>query len=109
MAVCKEYRISHDEFLSWSDDAQDKAVEYERWLRGNCPECGTREEDWVGDDGFPHQPPRWEADTYRCHGCDALGKMRKTIPEGEHGVRPVIVPFDPSRRITGHRVDPRGS
>lgn len=67
------------------------------WLsvqREVCPRCGTTEADWLDPKTrLPHEVPKWEAMTFRCHGCAELAKAEKQVPEREAGVRIVLVPF----------------
>lgn len=67
------------------------------WLgmqREVCPRCGSTEADWIDPrTGYPHDTPKWEATTFRCHGCAELAREEKNVPDREAGVRVVLVPF----------------
>jgi hypothetical protein len=59
-----------------------------------CQSCGTTEGDWVDvATGRPHDVPKWEATSYRCPGCAEVARVSASVPDGEAGVRVVLIPF----------------
>jgi hypothetical protein len=90
--VCRQYGISHSHFLGgaarWTDEDQDKAVEYERYLRAKCGACNTAAAEWEND------PFAYVGHSWRCPGCEVLEQERSGIPEGEKGVHVGLVPRD---------------
>ena len=40
----------------------------------------------------PVVPPRYEAVTVRCHGCEATSKVEEDIPNDQHGVYTRLMP-----------------
>lgn len=78
--------IPHSVFLSWSEDDQDKALAFEEVKSEVCPQCATRESDWVDDEGYPLDDPRFQPVTHRCHGCAEIAKLKRTIPDDEEGI-----------------------
>ncbi|WP_435606725.1 hypothetical protein [Streptomyces ardesiacus] len=88
LALCKEYRIPHSQFLgvgdgTWTPRDRLKALAYEDWLRGVCPHCGTRESEWVDDQG--HYQEAYVAVTHKCFGCEEITQRQSEIPEGKAG------------------------
>jgi hypothetical protein len=70
LKVCHLYRISHSQFLAWSQDDRDKAIWSYAQERATCPGCGTREDEWLGPDGKPVDA--YQAHKRLCRGCRAL-------------------------------------
>lgn len=88
MALCREYRIPYSQFRSlgdgtWSPADQAKALAYEEYLRGTCPQCGTRESEWVDESG--EYVDAYIAVTHNCFGCEEIAMKQKEIPEGQAG------------------------
>ena len=78
----------------WLDDDQDKVLAWLAAKAAVCPECGTREGDWVDPEGRWRPDPTYEATTIRCYGCVAVAEVGSAVPEGEKGVRVVLRPID---------------
>lgn len=109
MTYCAERGIPHSIFLGrpwprpgepmWLDEDQDKIV---AWLRARhevCQQCGTIESDWIDPvTGRYFDQPKWEAVTYRCPGCAEVQRAARDVPEGEPGVRVLLVPADIDER-----------
>lgn len=70
MMVCREYRIPHSEFLSWSKDDRDKAIWQFVFTLTACPSCNTRREEWLESAGGDRRAYVPKLD--RCPGCEAL-------------------------------------
>jgi hypothetical protein len=88
LALCRQYRIPHSQFLgvgdgTWTPRDRIKAQAYEEWLRGACPQCGTRESDWVDDEGDYQEG--YVAITHKCFGCEEISAKQSEIPEGRAG------------------------
>lgn len=77
--------LPHSEFLSWSEDDQDKALAYRRWKAEECPGCGTRKSKWDAD-RFAYV-----AQTERCLGCELISMEHENVPKGEKGIRIFLV------------------
>lgn len=87
MDYCGPLGLPHSQFLSWSEDDQDKALAWTREKRLTCTGCGTRRDEWE-QDRFAYV-----ADAYRCPGCELLQQERRNIPEGEgDGVQIYLIP-----------------
>lgn len=77
----------------WLDDDQDKVVAWLRARHSVCSQCGTTEADWVDPQTRRlRDDPKWEATTYRCHGCAEVQRAYAEIPDRATGVRVVLVP-----------------
>lgn len=72
--------IPHSEFLSWSEDDQDKALAFQRAQLEICSTCGTREAEWEAD-RFAYV-----GEAVRCPGCEVLEMERDNVPENAKGV-----------------------
>lgn len=88
MALCRQYGIPYSQFRAggdgrWTAGDQAKALAYEEYLRGACPQCGTRESEWVDDNG--DFVDAYIAVTHTCFGCDEISMKQKEIPEGQAG------------------------
>lgn len=84
LALCRQYRIPHSQFLgvgtgTWSEHDRAKALAYEEYLRSICPQCGTRESEWVDEQG--NYVDAYIAITHKCHGCEEVALKQKEIPE----------------------------
>lgn len=76
----------------WLEDDQDKVSAFLMTKAEDCPDCGTREGDWVDTDGRQLDRPGFEVGTRRCFGCAAIAAAAAEVPEGERGVRVVLLP-----------------
>jgi hypothetical protein len=87
MYLCAEvYKVSHTEFLSWSEGDRKKAIAWEIRRRQTCPSCGTREEEW--QTGQRLYAPSKKS----CIGCKELEKATKSIPDKMRGwTRAILV------------------
>lgn len=90
--------MSHSHFLGgpprWTEDDQDKAIEYERWLRAECS-CGTRMEEW-DEDPYAYVGYQW-----RCPGCEVIEQEKENVPEGEKGVHVGLLPRRVDQALNG--------
>jgi hypothetical protein len=78
----------------WTEEDYSKVMAYTEYDAEICSRCGTREEDWVDENGIPLTPPRLFADTHKCYGCEQLEHMSESIPhESAKGVRPILKRF----------------
>ncbi len=77
----------------WLEDDQDKVLAYLATKAEDCPDCGTREADWVDGDGHHLDRPAWDVTTRRCYGCAAMAEVSAQVPDGEKGVRVVLLPY----------------
>lgn len=48
-----------------------------------CPQCGTRESDWIDDQG--EYTDAYIAISHKCFGCEELAGRQSEIPEGRAG------------------------
>jgi hypothetical protein len=88
LALCREYRIPHSQFRgvgdgTWTERDRAKALAYEEWMRSACPQCGTRESDWVDDEG--EYTDAYVAVSHKCFGCEEIAAKQGEIPEGKAG------------------------
>lgn len=88
LALCKSYGIPHSQFLgvgdgTWTERDRAKALAYEEWQRGVCPQCGTRESEWVDEHG--EYVDAYVAVTHNCFGCEEIATRQREIPEGQAG------------------------
>ena len=88
LALCRQYGIPHSQFKgvgngTWTERDRAKAQAYEEYLRGICPQCGTRESEWTDDEG--DYQDAYIAVTHKCFGCEEIAMKQKEIPEGQAG------------------------
>ncbi len=98
---CGPRGLPHSEFLTWSEDDQDKALAWLRAEQAKCSECGTVPEEWVAGDGVrPAIPPPYEVDTMVCYGCEERERFGRYLDgergegSGPEGVKIVLRPAD---------------
>lgn len=70
MRVCREWRITHSELLSWSALDREKALAYVVHEGRRCKECGIHPEDWPTE----VEDPPFEVEANRCFGCLTLNE-----------------------------------
>ncbi len=68
---------------TWSDLDRDKALAYDAYTRSQCPQCGTRESDWVDEHG--DYVEGYIALSHKCFGCEEIAAKQREIPEGRAG------------------------
>lgn len=79
MDYCVPLGIPHSQFLSWTEEDQDKAIAWQQTQRSFCRECGTPIHEWVDDEGLPVSPPPYVVETLYCHGCATVKAERTQI------------------------------
>lgn len=79
MSYCVPLGLPHSQFLSWSDDDQDKALAWTLDSRDRCHGCGTRADEWEPDKGGSRNA--YEAKLHICPGCE-----RRSWAREEEGV-----------------------
>lgn len=89
MDLCHQWGIPHSQFLgagdgTWTARDRAKALAYREYLRAVCPQCGTRESEWVDDQG--EYIDAYIASTHNCFGCEEIAMKQKEIPDGQAGV-----------------------
>lgn len=52
-------------------------------MRGVCPQCGTRETEWIDEAGA--YTDAYIAVSHKCMGCEEIALKQKEIPEGAAG------------------------
>ena len=80
----------------WTENDRLKVLAYMQWKGSICPNCGTRNEDWVDERGRLLDEPKYEAATYKCYGCEQLDMLREQIPSGQKGVYAIPKEYDPN-------------
>ena len=85
LAYCVPLGLPHSEFLSWSDEDQDKALAFLRVRAETCA-CGTRREEW-DNDRFA-----FVAESYTCPGCEVLEMEHDNIDKDRKGVKTYLQP-----------------
>ncbi|MCI3279088.1 hypothetical protein [Streptomyces cylindrosporus] len=95
--MCRQYGIPHSQFKgvgngTWTERDQHKALAYEEYLRGACPQCGTRESDWTDPDG--EYVEAYVAQSHKCFGCEEIAMKQREIPEGRagDGMKVLLIP-----------------
>ena len=68
MRVCREWSISHSQFLGWSEVDREKALAYVIHEGQRCKDCGIHPEDWPVET----DEPLYEVDATRCFGCQTI-------------------------------------
>lgn len=109
LALCREYRIRHSEFLSWPESDQDKALAYERYDRSVCV-CGTRREEWDPEAGGDRNA--YVAMTDTCPGCQVRGDLEHDLRERDmamSGQFVVLLPRAEAKRLADDQARIRAS
>lgn len=87
MALCRQYQIPHSTLRggdgTWTALDRDKALAYEQYLRGTCPQCGTRDSDWTDETGEYQEA--YVALSHKCFGCEEIATKQGEIPDGKAG------------------------
>lgn len=95
MDYCGPRGIPHTQFLTWSEDDQQKALWWMARDRQRCTGCGTHPDDWnedVGGDRFA-----FVAEERTCPGCRERGPAEEALAKerqqgaAKHGTRVVLV------------------
>jgi hypothetical protein len=86
MTYCFDHGIPYSEFMSWSSEDIERVLAFQLYKSEICPQCGTKDEDWVDDKGRALDEPVYEAATVRCFGCQQIETLRDSIPSGQKGV-----------------------
>lgn len=68
---------------TWTARDRAKALAYADYQRTVCPQCGTRESDWIDDAG--QYTDAYVAVTHKCFGCEEIAGKQKEVPEGQAG------------------------
>ena len=57
-----------------------------------CPHCGTRESEWVSEDG--EYQDAYIPVSHKCFGCEEIANKQAEIPEGKAGagVKVLLIP-----------------
>lgn len=72
MSVCADYLISHSQFLEWDPTDRDKAIWWKVRQSEICPNCGTREDEWLRNRNA------YRAEVKRCRGCEVREQFAET-------------------------------
>lgn len=95
MSYCVDHGIPHSVFLGriqkvnepyWTDEDQDKVMMFLAWKAELCPQCGTKNSDWVDDKGRLLEEPLYEAVSFKCEGCAQVEQLRDHVPDKAKGV-----------------------
>jgi hypothetical protein len=82
--VCRSYQLPHSVFLAWDKDDRDKAIwQYVR-AKQTCPQCSTREAEWLESAGGHRHA--YEPVLKRCPGCEARENYRAGVDESKQGM-----------------------
>jgi hypothetical protein len=74
MAYCGPKGLPLSQFLAWPESDQDAALTWQAHEARKCTECGTHPDDWAQNWWYA-----WEAEAYRCRGCQVVGDKRDEI------------------------------
>lgn len=83
LAICDEYKIPHSTFLEWDVADRAKTIAYRRWKSQQCPRCGSRDEDWIDDEGRLLEIPALRVTAHKCFGCAEIEGARDDVPAEE--------------------------
>lgn len=86
--------IPHSEFLSWSEEDQDKALAFMREKATICRDCGTRLDDWDPDKGGHRHA--FVGDVQRCPGCELLEQEQENVRRDMTSMRGIKVRLKPN-------------
>lgn len=85
MSYCYEKGLSHDEFLSWSNEARAKTLAFALEQSSRCQLCGTAEWEW-DENRFAYEPVE-----KFCHGCH----LKAIATEGNNSLPGTTVELSP--------------
>lgn len=99
LELCEKYRIPHSQFRgigdgTWTARDRHKALAYRDYQRATCGQCGTRESDWVDDDGDFVEA--YVASTHKCFGCAEIARKQSEIPDGKAGAGMKVLLIPPA-------------
>lgn len=104
MDYCGPRGIPRSHFLGgpqeWTDGDRAAALGWLLDQHSRCPNCGTYEDEWRGENKRPKVPPPYVPDTVRCLGCEALQQEQEEVARvgqkgrPQKGVRVILRPFD---------------
>lgn len=102
MDACMDMGIPHSQFLggdaTWSEMDRVKVVAYRMVRAEECPNCGTRPDQWVDAEGRRLNP--FAADMIRCEGCARVEELQAQLDKDSgskitrRGVRVALVPIE---------------
>lgn len=79
-------------------------------MRGVCPQCGTRESEWIDDHG--EYVDAYVAVSHKCLGCEEIALKQKEIPDGVPGAGMKVLLLAPqvlaARELAEQLIDRRG-
>ena len=85
MSYCFEKGISHDEFLSWSNESRAKTLAYALEQATRCQLCGTAQWEW-DENRFAYEP-----EEKFCQGCH----LKSVASEGNNSLPGTTVELTP--------------
>lgn len=100
MAYCVEHGIPHSFFLGgpfrWTTDDQDKVLAFLDAKSQVCPECGSRDSDWIDPATGMRGDDTLEAYEHICYGCREIARAQEEQREmggNPHGVTFHLAPI----------------
>lgn len=101
LELCHQWGIPHSQFRgigdgTWTDRDRAKALAYREYQRSVCPQCGTRESEWVDDHDMAVDA--YIAVSHKCLGCEEIALKQGEIPEGKEGAGMKVLLLPPSVR-----------
>jgi hypothetical protein len=87
MAYCGPRGIALDAFLSWPQESQDAALQWQAYEARRCGSCGTHADDWNPDKGGSRAA--WHAHLDVCPGC--VARERASNDPGARDIRGAAV------------------
>lgn len=96
MEYCGPRGIAHSVFLSWDDDDQDDAIAWMQDQQDICGNCGTRQEDWLDEEGHELRIPKLEPHDSRCYGCKSRAEYQTYLDDEGANPNGLYIHFVPT-------------
>lgn len=94
MTICDDYGIPHSEFLSWSEEDQDKAIAFRLHKAKHCSRCGTSQEEWE-ENRYAYYP-----EVNRCRGCEMREQQEEAVQQEKGSKAGLYVVLKPASTLT---------
>lgn len=71
---------------------QDKALAWMEYERTRCPRCGTFPDEWLDEEGIPHDVDPYQVYSVRCLGCVTMGDEMEAAKNDSVGLSFYMIP-----------------
>lgn len=85
MDYCGPKGIALDDFLSWSEESQQAALQWQAWESRRCANCHTHAEDWDAKSGGSKDHQHWHPQI--CIGCQKKEQAQAALAKDQDKTR----------------------